>query len=158
MPPKVSCFCWVALYEACLTQNNLSKRKIQIVNICYMYLKHSESVKHLFLHCTVGAAVWNMFFAIFGLTWVMPNTIKDAYVSWCQWRVGKSIKKIWSMVPASIFWCLWNERNRRCFDGIATPVHILKAKCLMYLFSWLNQAPISSCEQFLDGVCSLVLE
>lgn len=31
LPPKIICFSWTALYEACLTQDNLS-RKFQIVN------------------------------------------------------------------------------------------------------------------------------
>jgi len=114
-------------------------------------------VRHLFLHCTVAADIWNMFLSVFGLAWVMPCSIKDAYESWSSWRVGKSIKKTWQMVPATIFWCIWNERNRRCFDGISTPNHSLKATCLINLFTWFNQAPVTSFESFWDCVCSLVM-
>lgn len=53
-------------------------------------------------------------------------------------------------VPAAILWCIWSERNSRCFDGISTPCHVLKGECLLNVFSWLNQAPVSSCEIFLD--------
>ena len=116
-----------------------------------------ESVKHLFLHCSVATDIWSMFLSVFGFVWVMPNSIKEAYESWCSWRVGKSIKKTWSMVPGAIFWSIWNERNRRCFDGISTPNHTLKATCLINLFSWFNQAPVTSVELFLDFVCSLVV-
>lgn len=31
------------------------------------------------------------------------------------------------------FWYLWTERNSRCFDGVSTLVHILKARCLLNL-------------------------
>lgn len=67
---------------------------------------------HLFLHCTVATDIWSM-------------CIKEAYERWCSWRAGKSIKKIWSMMPGAFFWCIWNERNHRCFDGISTPNHTL---------------------------------
>lgn len=50
LPPKIVCFVWTTLYEACLTQDNLSKRKIQVVNECYTcHQTMLESVTHLFL-------------------------------------------------------------------------------------------------------------
>lgn len=61
-------------------------------------------------------------------------------------------------MPASIFWCIWNERNCRCFDGNPTPVHVLKAKCLLILFSWQSPTPVPSCEAFLECVSSLVID
>ncbi|WMV20593.1 hypothetical protein MTR67_013978 [Solanum verrucosum] len=58
---------------------------------------------------------------------VKPNSMKEAYESWCSWEIEKSIRKVWEMVPAAIFWGIWNERNCRCFDEILTPTH--QAKC-----------------------------
>lgn len=43
--------------------------------------------------------------------------------------------------PACIFWSIWLERNRRCFDGESTALGILKAKCIAALFSWSNLYP-----------------
>lgn len=34
------------------------------------------------------------------------------------WEIEKSIKKVWELVPAAIFWGICNERNCRCFDEI----------------------------------------
>lgn len=93
LPPKVIYFCWLALYEACITQDNLSKRGIPTINRCYMCRMNLESVKHLFLHCLVAADIWNMFPSIFGIAWVMLSSIKDAYESWCSWKVGNPHQK-----------------------------------------------------------------
>ncbi|WMV11372.1 hypothetical protein MTR67_004757 [Solanum verrucosum] len=93
----------------------------------------------------------------FSLQWVMPQYVKEAYASWNTWRVDKSIKKVWVMIPGVIFWCLWTERNRRYFDRLSTPNHSLKARCLLMLFSWVHLTPVFSTEQFLDFVSSLVL-
>lgn len=94
------------------------------------------------------------FLAIFGLTWAMPIAIKDAYGSWCKWRVGKSIKKIWSMVLASnLFGVSEMKGTIGVLMGISTPVHILKAKCLMNLVYSVTKEQTSSknCSQLDTG-------
>ncbi|WMV21456.1 hypothetical protein MTR67_014841 [Solanum verrucosum] len=85
----------------------------------------------------------------------MPGSIKEPYISWISWRVDKAIKKVWRMIPAIIFWVIWNERNRRCFDGISIPTHSLKTKCLVNLLNWIlfHLSIASTC--FLDFVSSL---
>ncbi|XP_060217918.1 putative acyl-activating enzyme 19 isoform X2 [Lycium barbarum] len=122
LPPKVSCFCWVALKRACLTLDNLMKRKFHLANRCYMCHCTSETINHLFLHCPVATDVWNMFLTLFGLQWVIPHTVREVFVCWSSWKVGQVIRRIWSMVPACILWCLWLERNQRCFHVICCMV------------------------------------
>ncbi|KAG5610039.1 hypothetical protein H5410_021320 [Solanum commersonii] len=56
--------------------------------------KAVESNTHLFLHCTVTTNLWNMFYSLFGLSWVMPHSIKEAYDSWCCWKVDSTIKQL----------------------------------------------------------------
>ena len=134
------------------------KKKIHVTNECYMcHQTMLENARHLFFHGKVAAGIWSMFLSVFGIAWVMRNSIKKVYESGCSWRVGKPIKKTWHMVPAAIFGCIWNERNRRCFDRISTPYHILKSNCLVFLYSWFNQDPVTTVDLFLDFICSLVI-
>lgn len=156
-PPKVLCFVWTALHEACLTQDNRWKRGRITVNRCFMCQQAYETNRHLFLHCPVTNEVWFLFFAIFGVSWVMPASIKDAYISWNSWKVDKSIKQVWKMIPTSIFWCVWKERNKRCFDGISTSIQQLKTNCLLTLYSWDRLAPLDSNANLMDFVSSLVI-
>ncbi|CAN4096893.1 unnamed protein product [Withania somnifera] len=99
-----------------------------------------------------------MFLTVFGLKWVMSESIKDDLVSWSSWKVGKSTRKVWKMIPACIFWCIWTERNFRCFEGTITPSHKLKARCLTSLYSWSNLSPVTSPNIFLDFISSLTLD
>lgn len=138
-------------------RKNLIKRNFSLVSRCYMCQSASESINHLFLHCPVAADLWHMFLAIFNLKWSMPHTVRDAYTSWSSRRFEKSIRNIWIMVPACIFWCIWTERNRRCFVGISTPVCSLKASCLVNLYSWANLLPVNNSDVLFDFVSSLVL-
>uniref|UniRef100_A0A0V0GIP6 Putative ovule protein n=1 Tax=Solanum chacoense TaxID=4108 RepID=A0A0V0GIP6_SOLCH len=61
-----------------------------------------------------------MFLSIFGLSWVMPQSFKEAYECWSCWEIGKAIRSTWRMIPARICWCLWLERNSRYSDGLST--------------------------------------
>lgn len=114
------------------------------------------AVNHLFLHYPTAAGIWNFFLSLFGLTWSMPQSIKETYTGWIFWRVYKPIKKVLETIPAVILWVVWNERNPRCFDGISTPAHSLKARCLVSLYTWnfLNPDGIDS---YLYFVSSMVL-
>lgn len=157
-PTNVICFTWIAIQEACLTQDNLIKRSFQFPNRCYMCRQDAETTNHLLLHCSVVYDIWCMFYSIFGLSWVMPQITKEAVEVWSSWKVGKSIKKIWNMIPACIFWIVWAERNRRCFDGLSTSHRALKAKCFLLLFCLCKLSPVNSPELFLDFVSSLELQ
>lgn len=77
-----------------------------------------------------------------------------------QKKVHRAIRRIWRLIPVSFFWCLWTERNRRCFDGVSTPNHSIKARCLMYLFSLAQFVPCRFPWQLLPGpiLASHVLE
>lgn len=48
LPLKLIRLSWVALYEACLTQDNLSRRNFHIVKRCYMCQQAIETNRHLF--------------------------------------------------------------------------------------------------------------
>lgn len=56
-PLKVICFSWIDLHEACLTQDNLCRRKIHTDNRCYMCQKNIETNK--------AVDIWNMFITVF---------------------------------------------------------------------------------------------
>jgi len=134
LPSKIKCFTWTTLKNAILTLDNLNRRKLQLVNRCFMCLNSLESVNHLFLHCPVATALWNMFISIAGINWILLQSIKEVIGSWSLREVDSPIKKTWQMIPSCIFWCIWKERNLRCFDGISTPISSLKSFCVISLF------------------------
>lgn len=68
-----------------------------------------------------------------------------------------TLEKVGEMIPAVIFWVIWNERNCRCLDGISTPLYTLKATCLVSLFSWSFLSPVNSIDNLMDFVSSMVI-
>ena len=73
------------------------------------------SINHLLLHSGVARTLWYTIFAQFKLSWVMPKSVKELFASW--WMGGNSQSVImWKMVPLCLMWCIWRERNARCFE------------------------------------------
>ena len=91
--------------------DNLRKRKVWILNWCYMCKCNGESIDHLFLHCPVAMDMWSM---VFRVSWAMSQFVVGLLACW-QGRFGRHRNgHIWLIVPRFLMWCLWRERNSRC--------------------------------------------
>jgi hypothetical protein len=65
----------------------------------------------------------------------MPSTVKDLYVSW--WMGGRARSAVvWKMVPLCIMWCIWRERNDRCFEDKSRSHEELLHLFFFTLFTW----------------------
>jgi hypothetical protein len=108
------------------TLDNLKKRQLIMINRCCMCKSNGETVDHLFLCCEVTRALWYAIFSRFGLYWVMPNRVADLFACW--WTGGHSQSAtVWKMVPLCLLWCLWRERNARCFEDLERSLEELKS-------------------------------
>jgi hypothetical protein len=116
-----------------------------MVNRCYLCKSDGETVNHLLLHCEVENALWYAIFNRFGLSWVMPNSVADLFACW--WAGGHSRNAImWKMVPLCLMWCLWEERNARCFEDLERSSEELKS--FFFFFSFFSFY-LDSCTFFL---------
>ena len=95
-----------------------------------------EYVNHILIHCIVEKVLWDMIFALFGVQWVFPETVKEVLISWRGSFVGKKRKKIWDSIPLCIFWTVWKERNRLAFRGGVLNIQKLKNFFVCNLWSW----------------------
>ena len=62
--------------------DNLRKRKFTIVDWCCMCKMEEEASNHLLLHCAIAMNLWFMVFPLFGLSWVMPFSMKEHLACW----------------------------------------------------------------------------
>jgi len=134
-PPRAAFFAWSAALGKILTADNLRKRKIIIVDRCYLCKRDGETVDHLLLHCDVASTLWNHVFSWFGLSWVMPRRVVDLFACW--WKAGRSRSAVvWKMVPICILWCVWKERNIRCFEDLENSMEDIVASFFLMLYLW----------------------
>ena len=138
IPSRVAFFVWTAALGKCLTIDNLRKRKVCILDWCYMCKCSSESVSHLFLHCPVAAEVWDMVFGLFGVSWVMPSFVVGLFACW-QGHFGRLRNGvIWKIVPPCLMWCIWKERNNRCFEDSERAIPDIKLLFFRTLLEWFS--------------------
>jgi hypothetical protein len=134
-PPMAAFFAWTTALGKILTVDNLRKRKIIIMDRCYLCKRDGESVDHLLLHCDVASTLWNLVFSRFGMSWVMPSRVIDLFACW--WKAGRLMSAaVWKMVPICIFLFIWKERNLRCFEDMKNSLEDIVASFFRMLFLW----------------------
>ncbi|OVA10833.1 Reverse transcriptase zinc-binding domain [Macleaya cordata] len=117
IPFKINFFFWLASLHKLLTLDNLKKRGHHIANGCYFCLQQEETTPHLLLHCSFTQRIWDEILPRFGWCWACPGSVISLAHSWSSHGFSKTGKLLWQFVPASIFWVIWLERNRRIFDN-----------------------------------------
>ena len=138
IPSRVAFFVWTAALGKCLTIDNLRKRKVCILDWCYMCKCNNETVDHLFIHCPVALEMWDMVFGLFGVCWVMPMSVVELFACW-QGRFGRHRNgDIWMVVPHCLMWCIWKERNSRCFEDNEHSMPNLKLLFFRTLLDWFS--------------------
>ena len=82
----------------------------------------------------------------FGVTWVLPFSVRDTLSGWCGFNLGKKCRKVWKATPLCIFWAVWKERNRIAFDNEELSIHRLKNSFVCNLWlrtkSVVNDGPL----------------
>jgi hypothetical protein len=99
-----------------------------------MCKKNGESANHLLLHCEVACANGNVFFKCFRLSWVMPGRVVDLFACW--WIAGSTRSAVVWMMHLCLLWCLWWERNDRCFEDRDRFLEELKSFFLNTSYIW----------------------
>ena len=86
-----------------------------------------------------------MVWILFGMIWVMSQSVADLFASW-QGPFGRQrIIDLWRAVPCRVLWCLWQEMNSRCFEGTKRSILEIKSLLLHSLFAWCSVFSSFSC-------------
>ena len=132
-----------------MTQGNLRKRGHQLVVECILCEIQTETISHLFLHCKWTDQLWRMFICLKGIKWVKPGSIAGVLRCWNKDGMISKEEERWKIVPASIWWSVWIERNKRSF-GIQSNLQILKMNCLGLFLFWCEQKRLAQTEDIFD--------
>ena len=116
VPPRVAFFSWSSSLGKILTTDNLRKRHVIVLDWCYMCKRCGGSVDHLLFHCSIAWELWSLVFCLFGIQWVMPNTVLELFKAWQGKFAWHRRIDVWKLVPHCLIWCIWHERNARIFE------------------------------------------
>ena len=118
---------------------------------------HEESIDHILLHCAKTRTLWALFFTLFGVQWVLLDSIKATLLGWDKSFVGKKRREVWRASPLYIFWMVWRARNRIAFEDDMLSIQRLKSSFVYFL--WLEiklfiKDSLSTLVGFIDWVGS----
>lgn len=72
---------------------------------------------------------------MFGMQWVMPDTVKEALQSWSH-RTGKRIPRACRVAPLTIMWVIWKAHIRRAFEGLEQDFVKMQSSVLSLVAFW----------------------
>ena len=78
VPSRVSFFAWEATWKNVLTLDQIKRRGCPLANRCYLCLSEEESIDHILLHCEQARSLWNLLFSLFGVSWVLSYSVREA--------------------------------------------------------------------------------
>ncbi len=116
VPSKINFFVWTASLGKILMIDNLWKRRLVLLDWCYMCKANGESIDHLFLHCSIARDLWSMVLSVFGVWWVMPCHVLALLTCWSSGFKRYKFADIWDLIPHCVMWVIWGERNARSFE------------------------------------------
>ena len=137
VPKRVNFFAWEAIWGRILTMDQLKRSGWILPSRCFL-CKEEESANHVLIHCPKVAMISHLIFALFGVQWVMPNSIKETILSWNDSFVGKKRKKAWNAAPLCLFWTLWKERNRKVFKDTELADQVILWSFLYMFSDWVR--------------------
>lgn len=133
-------FVWTAFWEHIFTTINLQVLGRQLVNRSYMCKAFEETPSHLLMHCQVAKEAWNFIFTIFGVNWVVPDSIALFIKSWKFPSLRGRRRTFWKLAPLIFiyFWWFGRQEIEGVLRDIEEDVIRLKSKFWVLFFRGLK--------------------
>jgi len=80
----------------------------------------------------------------------MPEHISDLLSTWIRRGDSKSKKRWLRVIPSCIWWTIWKERNRRCFEDRFNSMQKIKENCIANFHFWCKEGHTDDAIQLLD--------
>ena len=69
-----------------------------MVNRHALCKEESESIDHTLLHCDKVRILWQLVFSIFGIQWVIPQSIRETLPQCHNSFIGRRCVKVWRLL------------------------------------------------------------
>ena len=106
-----------------------------------------ESIDHILIHCSKAKVSWELIFALFDVTRVLPLLVRETLFGWYGSFVGKKRQNVWKTTPLCIFWMVWKEINRIAFENEEFSIQRMKNSFVYSYWSWtklfIDEGPLS---------------
>jgi hypothetical protein len=130
IPSKVSLLVWRLLRNHIPTKDNLEHRGVlsSANTSCVFGCGSSESVEHLFLHCTLAGNLWDLVCNWLGISFVHAGELRQHCIQFTK-MVGLLLftQLYFRIIWFATVWVIWKERNNRVFQNtVSDPINLIE--------------------------------
>ena len=116
VPPRVAFFSWSTLLVRFLQLTFAKGTLLFLIGVTCVRDVRNRWIIFCFI-TPITFEMWSLVLCLFGLHWVIPQKVIELFESWqINFRQHRNID-FWRLVPHCLMWCIWSERNARCFEG-----------------------------------------
>ncbi|KAH0633247.1 hypothetical protein KY284_036033 [Solanum tuberosum] len=120
LPIKISFFLWRVWRRIIATDDNLKRRRMQVVSKYYCCeTGEMETMSHLLLTAPVAQKLWKQF-ASCACVIISELTLQQLIFKWSEHSASSKLEHILKAIPAIIMWELWKRRNARRYGKEVT--------------------------------------
>ncbi|XP_038998621.1 uncharacterized protein LOC120123890 [Hibiscus syriacus] len=107
----------MALLDRLPTKDRLLRMGLINESQCMFCDDPLETRDHLFLHCPIADYLWNSIFSLSGLHFITRSW--ESFLAWaCYTWKGKSLLSVILKIALNaLIYILWEERNKKLFQG-----------------------------------------
>ena len=155
IPLKVNLLAWRLEMDRLPTRVALVRRCIDVQDVsCPLCQSVEESSKHVFSGCCFTFGVWSIIGKWCKIDPIFAFDIEDLLLLHQNAAESKWAKKIIRGIVMISCWAIWNERNKKVFQGENPSVVKVVATVKSLSFLWLKSRARFNSLHWKDWVCS----
>ncbi len=125
IPLSIKIFLWLAARNRLLTADQLLRRGWLGPSVCFLCMANAERIDHILFDCPFATSLWILFLSGFPpSSQHLMQGPGDLITCWRRVRatLPANSQICFDVCFTAGCWELWNERNRRIFDGASNSV------------------------------------
>ncbi|KAL8520051.1 hypothetical protein ACS0TY_010837 [Phlomoides rotata] len=153
IPPCRSTLIGRAIWGKLPTADWLRQFGIQGPMVCFLCHSDSESLDHIFAHCSFTRSLFCRVTAFFDLTLYCDIGFLDVFLQAIRFQFSKQLGHLWRAAFISTIWSIWHARNRAVFDDIQPTIQ----HCMTFIVASIEETDQVPLGNFSGSVRKLLI-
>ncbi|KAL8546890.1 hypothetical protein ACS0TY_006560 [Phlomoides rotata] len=121
--------------------------------VCFLCHNTSESLDHIYAHCSFTRGILCRVTALFDLTLYYDIGFLDVFLQATRFQFSKQVGSLWRSAFIMTLWSIWHAHNKAIFDDIQPSIQ----HCLMFITAAIKETDQVAVGHFSGTVHELLI-